>query len=86
MRVFPPALSIQAVGRQGFTGPGGYLAVRIRDVDMDLRVRIHPVHFYEFAFERDGLADVEFGRERMVRQHWQRGQEQPQARAQERAF
>src|SRR5688572_31451924 len=54
---------------RGLPGPPLRLAVLARHLDVDPRVRVHPLHLDELALELERLVGVELGGERRSEEH-----------------
>jgi hypothetical protein len=68
-RILPPALLEQNRNRAQLTVPVRHFpAALIFDIDVKVRVRIHPFHFRDGARQLDGLVEIVLRLERVVRQ------------------
>src|SRR5260370_15412680 len=73
--VFTPALPVKNVRRTALEGPIHYFAARVLDVEIEIDVRIHELHFRDGSGKRQRLAVVKFNAESVVRHNGRRGEE-----------
>src|SRR3984893_19421520 len=79
--IFSPALPVQHVWRAAFERPVHCFAVLAFHIHIKINVRIHELHFGNYAGEGDGIFLVEFHSESVMRQNWRSGRQQNESEA-----